>query len=66
MNQAPMIGVGTFEFGIGLLVAVLLVYFAFRDRRPVVMILLVIVLSLVFGVFVALAVSLIQYGLFGG
>jgi hypothetical protein len=72
-----MIGVGTFELAVGVLLAAFFVYFVFRDRRLVVLIPLLIVLSLVFGVFVALAeawvqffvalaVAWVRYGLFGG
>ena len=61
-----MIGVGIFEIVVGLLIAALIIYFVFRDRRSVVLVLLLLVLSPILGVFIAMAVAYARYALFGG
>jgi hypothetical protein len=59
-----MIGVGTFELGVGLLVAVLIDYFAFRDRASTVgLVLLVIMLTQIVGFVVAVLESYVFYAL---
>ncbi len=60
-----MIGVGPFEMVVGLLVAVLLLYFVLRGRRSVVLISLLVVLSPILGLFVAIGVAYVRYALFG-
>ena len=58
-----VIGVGTFELVAGLLVATLLVYFAFRGRAsPAILVLLILVLTPI----IAMIVAYGRYALFGG
>ena len=46
-----MIGVGTFELGVGLSMAALILYFVFRDQvSPLILVLLVVVLSPIPGI----------------
>ncbi len=60
-----MIGVGPFEMVVGLLIAALIIYYVFRDRRSVVLISLLVVLSPILGLFVAIGVAYVRYALFG-
>lgn len=62
-----MIGVGTFELGIGLLVAIPLVYFVFRERASTLgLAFLIVVLSLILAIPIGLGVAVVSYLLFGG
>lgn len=61
-----MIGVGLFELLVGLLVAVLLLYYyVLRGRRSVALVLLAVVLTPVLGFFVAVGVAFLRYALLG-
>ncbi len=49
-----MIGVGTFELGVGLPLAAIIVYFAFRDQASsLVLVLLVVLLASILGIIIA-------------
>jgi hypothetical protein len=48
-----VIGVGSLELGAGLLLAALIVYFAFRGRVATVVLVLLVVLSPLIGIFTA-------------
>ena len=62
-----MIGVGSFEMVIGLLVAALIIYFALRDRvSSVSLVLMVVLLSPLIGIFMAASIAYVLYALFGG
>ena len=64
MKTAAMVGVGTFEVGIGLSFAALNIYFVFRDRvSPLVLVLLGVALAPILGVVIAAAVAYALYAL---
>ena len=48
-----VIGVGSLKLGAGLLLAALIVYFAFRDRVATVVLVLLVVPSPIIGIFIA-------------
>ena len=52
-----MIGVGTFELGIGLPLGTLILYFVFRGRASSAPVLLVVALALILGIFIAALVA---------
>ena len=62
-----MIGVGTFELGVGLSLAVLPLYFVFRDPVPsLVLVLLVVVLAPILGVVTAACLAHVVHALLVG
>jgi len=61
-----MIGVGTFELGVGLLLAALILYFVFRNRvSSLVLVLLVAVLTPILGIVIAVYFAFALYALLG-
>ncbi len=61
-----MIGVGTFELGVGLPLAAMIVYFAFRDQASsLVLVLLVVVLASILGIIIAAFLAYALYVLSG-
>jgi hypothetical protein len=66
-GRFALIGVGSFEVAVGLLVAAPILYLALRDRVSfLVLVLLVVVLSPILGIFIAAILAYVSYALFGG
>jgi hypothetical protein len=59
-----VIGVGSLKLGAGLLLAALIVYFAFRDRVATVVLVLLVVLSPLIGIFIATLAAYASCALF--
>ncbi|MCA1716498.1 MAG: hypothetical protein LC781_06400 [Actinobacteria bacterium] len=57
---------GTFELGVGLSLAALILYFVFRDRASsLVLVLLVVVLAPILGIIIAAFLAYARYALLG-
>jgi hypothetical protein len=61
-----MIGVGTFELGVGLPLADLILYFVFRNQASsLILVLLVVVLAPILGIIIAVFLAYARYALLG-